>query len=84
MSLFLVNLTDSFVIQQYRAIGNAVCPPLIAALAGAVLDRCPDIAVGDDDWVQKGREIAVQLAIAATRPLPAEVPRGCLPPTQLE
>jgi len=63
--------------EQYRAIGNAVCPPLIAALAGAVLDRCPNLAVEDCDWVHKGREVAVQLAMAATRP-PADLPRGCL------
>eukprot|EP00537_Pseudo-nitzschia_pungens_P015738 CAMPEP_0172401090 /NCGR_PEP_ID=MMETSP1061-20121228/48726_1 /TAXON_ID=37318 /ORGANISM="Pseudo-nitzschia pungens, Strain cf. pungens" /LENGTH=477 /DNA_ID=CAMNT_0013134613 /DNA_START=560 /DNA_END=1990 /DNA_ORIENTATION=+ len=36
--------------EQYRAIGNAVCPPLIAALAGAVLDRCPNLASRDWDW----------------------------------
>ena len=29
--------------QQYAMFGNAVCPPLIAALAGAVLAHCPGI-----------------------------------------
>ena len=28
----------------YRILGNAVCPPVIAALGGAILDHCPDIA----------------------------------------
>jgi DNA (cytosine-5)-methyltransferase 1 len=85
--------------ENYRMIGNAVCPPLIAALAGAVLDHiticcCPNATDDSDhhdqhqhqhqhqhhiDWVQKGRKVAVELAIAATRSDgPAKVPRGCL------
>jgi len=67
-----------FFVKQYRAIGNAVCPPLIAALAGAVLDRCPNLAMHDIDWVQRGQEVAVQLAMAATRHKLADLPRGCL------
>lgn len=55
-----------------------MCPPLIAALAGAVLDRCPNLATKDLDWVHRGQEIAVQLAISATRSKQAQVPRGCL------
>jgi len=66
--------------EQYRAIGNAVCPPLIAVLAGAVLDQCPNLAVQDYDWIHRGQEIAVQLAMAATRSTLSKVPRGCLSP----
>jgi DNA (cytosine-5)-methyltransferase 1 len=75
--------------QHYRMIGNAVCPPLIASLAGAVLHYCPDIATpkksrsttGTIDWVQRGREVAIELAFAATR-RPTKLPRGCLLPTE--
>lgn len=56
-----------------------MCPPLIAVLAGAVLDRCPNLDSQDKDWVHHGREIAVNLAVAATRPK-AAVPRGCISP----
>lgn len=70
--------------EQYRMIGNAVCPPLIAALAGAVLHHCRfgDPSIDNWDWVQRGREVAVQLALAATRPEPARLPRGCLLPCE--
>lgn len=79
MNFFLSYYSDVlFFSKQYRAIGNAVCPPLIAALAGAVLDRCPNLAVRDHDWLHRGQEIAVQLAMSAARSKPAEVPRGCL------
>jgi DNA (cytosine-5)-methyltransferase 1 len=71
--------------QYYRMFGNAVCPPLIAALAGAVLDCC-HLSVQDDDgtidWVRKGHDTAIQLAMAATRPSgPVRLPVGCLIPT---
>jgi hypothetical protein len=59
-----------------------VCPPLIAALAGAVLDRCPNLAAQDHDWRYQGIELAVQLSLAATRSVPANVPRGCLLPNE--
>jgi hypothetical protein len=48
--------------QQYRIIGNAVCPPLVAALAGAVLDHIhfDDSALDEWDWVQQcGQDIAI-------------------------
>ena len=48
--------------------GNAVCPPLIAAIAGALLEHCDSIPGYDwhDDWVEWGRETAVRLAYQAT------------------
>ena len=56
-------------------IGNAVCPPLIAALAGAVLDRVlttkPPSGMqssNSSDWVAWGRHVAVGLAYEAARP----------------
>lgn len=70
---------------HYRMFGNAVCPPVIAALAGAVLERC-NIALDDEeknsdnDWTRKGLDTGIALALAATKPLPCNLPRGCLVP----
>jgi C-5 cytosine-specific DNA methylase len=71
---------------NYRMIGNAVCPPLIAALAGSILD-CIDIALPQSsrknrDWETEGRIVAIALAKATTKSQPAPVPRGCLLPTE--
>ena len=70
--------------EYYRMFGNAVCPPVIAALAGAVLEQIlPSPPPSDNkdnhvDWIQKGLNTAVRLAMAATRPKgPAKVPIGC-------
>lgn len=65
---------------QYHMLGNAVCPPLIAALAGAVLQRCllssetknnesslSGVVSQAIDWVARGRSVAIQLALEATR-----------------
>jgi C-5 cytosine-specific DNA methylase len=53
----------------YSMFGNAVCPPVIAAIAGAVLDRA---SIGSSevscDWVQRGRQVAIDLAHRATLP----------------
>ena len=63
---------------HYRMCGNAVCPPVIAALAGSVLDCCDIPRRSERDWVCFGRSIAIALALEATREVPAVVPRGCL------
>lgn len=54
--------------QQYRMIGNAVCPPLVAAIAGAVLSYCPDIEGYENhtDWTEWGRSVAIEIAHSAT------------------
>jgi len=57
--------------EQYRMLGNAVCPPVVAALAGAVLAHCPTVQLPPgglvaEDWVDYGRATAIQLARAAT------------------
>lgn len=66
--------------QFYRMFGNAVCPPLIAALAGCVLERIElsDFDSNPIDWIEKGLKIAVGLAKAATRAKPVALPLGCL------
>jgi DNA (cytosine-5)-methyltransferase 1 len=80
--------------QFYRMFGNAVCPPIIAALAGAVLDHCalPSPAaedgsggggggkIGDQQWTEKGLDVAIALSLAATRSKPVAQPMGCLAP----
>jgi len=54
--------------ELYGMFGNAVCPPLISAIAGALLQHCPSIRGYDahGDWVAWGRETAVRLAYEAT------------------
>ena len=56
----------AFMKAQYRMFGNAVCPPVVAAIAGAVIGRCrPE---HENTWVERGRTVAVRLAIDATMP----------------
>jgi DNA (cytosine-5)-methyltransferase 1 len=54
--------------EQYRMLGNAVCPPLVAALVGAVLAHVPQIQGYRDhsDWEEWGRHTAIWIAQAAT------------------
>ena len=66
--------------QCYRMLGNAVCPPLIAALAGSVLDAA-GLKMGRDSitWTQQGLDVAISLSSSALRPGPAlPLPAGCL------
>jgi DNA (cytosine-5)-methyltransferase 1 len=73
--------------QCYRMLGNAVCPPLIAALAGSVLDAI-DVQMRDDVgvktkakgcWTEIGRDVAIKLACQSLRPEPSlPLPAGCL------
>ena len=56
----------AFVKEQYRMFGNAVCPPLIAAIAGAIIGHSsPEHR---DAWVVHGRTVAIQLAVDAVLP----------------
>jgi hypothetical protein len=73
--------------EGYRMCGNAVCPPLIACLAGSVLDAAgvelmrhskDDQKVSYDNWIVKGLCVGVDLACAALRPSPAPLPSGCI------
>jgi len=66
----------------YRMLGNAVCPPLVAALAGSVLEAAhiPTMcdANNNESWTTRGRRIAVELANAALCPDPVALPPGCV------
>jgi hypothetical protein len=67
--------------EGYRMCGNAVCPPLIVALAGSVLDAAAanhSKDSKDDSWTAKGRRIAVDLACAALRGSSAKLPAGSI------
>ena len=66
--------------ENYRMIGNAVCPPLIAALAGSVLDAAGIVRPNMSSWTAEGRRVAIDLSRASLRPRRAEVPMGCLVP----
>lgn len=63
---------------HYRMCGNAVCPPVIAALAGSILDCCDVPCSREEGWLYAGRSVAIALALEATRDSPAMLPRGCL------
>jgi DNA (cytosine-5)-methyltransferase 1 len=73
--------------EGYRMLGNAVCPPLIAALAGSVLDAA-GVFTGknskekndrcNDNWTVRGRQVSVDLARAAMRTSPVQLPAGCI------
>ena len=66
--------------QCYRMLGNAVCPPLVAALAGSVLDAA-GVKMDRDQisWTQRGLDVAIKLSAAALRPGPTlPLPAGCL------
>jgi DNA (cytosine-5)-methyltransferase 1 len=56
--------------EWYQMFGNAVCPPIIVAIAGAILHRCTNLTQYNErgDWVEWGRTVAVQLAYAAVLP----------------
>ncbi|KNC75036.1 hypothetical protein SARC_12431 [Sphaeroforma arctica JP610] len=61
---------EAYLKEQYRMLGNAVCPPVITALAGSVLARCTG-TLGHrnrDDWASTGVEVAVALSLGAVSP----------------
>jgi hypothetical protein len=69
--------------EGYRMIGNSVCPPLIAALSGAVLDAIginmvKDTISPDKNWTAKGLRVAIDLASCALRANPVPLSPGCL------
>lgn len=57
---------NSFIKEQYFMLGNAVCPPLIAVLAGAVLNH---ILEDERDWLDVGLWSGVSLAFECISPV---------------
>ena len=57
--------------EQYYMLGNAVCPPIIAVLAGAILSHVRSVqrqSECSDDWIDKGLWTGVELAYDALAP----------------
>ena len=62
---------NGFIKEQYYMLGNAVCPPVIAILAGAILDVIGIKARDDEDktdWVEKGLWAGIKLSFDAISP----------------
>mmetsp|Transcript_153662 Transcript_153662/g.492569 ORF Transcript_153662/g.492569 Transcript_153662/m.492569 type:complete len:432 (+) Transcript_153662:82-1377(+) len=74
------NMENVWCTSRYGMFGNAVCPPMIAAVAGAVLAHCPSMS-SDRDWVAAGRSAAIQLALRALPPQHREKILGRLHPS---
>jgi DNA (cytosine-5)-methyltransferase 1 len=61
----------AFLKEQYRMFGNAVCPPLVAIISGAILGYCrPDHFHA---WVIYGRHVASSIAVDALLPSRREI-----------
>jgi len=62
---------NTFIKEQYYMLGNAVCPPVIAVIAGAILNCVPaiqiDTALGNDDWLDIGLWKGIELALEAVK-----------------
>ena len=64
-------LFNSFIKEQYYMLGNAVCPPVVAIIAGAILDHCYeslDNKGNDNLMIEKGLWAGIELAFDAVSP----------------
>ena len=54
----------------YHMLGNAVCPPVIAAISGCILACCPDILRCEEmnDWESWGMNTAISLSLSCIKP----------------
>jgi DNA (cytosine-5)-methyltransferase 1 len=59
----------SFIKEQYFMLGNAVCPPLIAVLGGAILNH---IIIDEHDWSDIGLWSGINLAFESISPVMVE------------
>lgn len=57
-------LFNSFIKEQYHMLGNAVCPPIIAILASAILAHSSE----DDSMIERGLRVGIELALDAVCP----------------
>jgi hypothetical protein len=68
-----ISIFNSYIKENYYMIGNAVCPPVIAVLAGSILN-C--ILLNEEDnnednessWLEKGLFCGIELAFDALSP----------------
>jgi hypothetical protein len=61
---------ESLIFEHYRMLGNAVCPPVIAVLAGALLSHLHGTtSAGALCWERRGYVAMLQLAFGAVSPL---------------
>ena len=67
----------------YRMFGNAVCPPIVAVIAGAVVDECQIFGSNGEhvDWTEQGLTTAIALGFMATRDTTVRLPLGCSVPS---
>jgi len=61
---------NGYIKENYYMLGNAVCPPVIAILAGAILDCIPSV-VGSN-WVEEGLLTGMKLSFDALSPIGME------------
>ncbi len=62
---------NSFIKEQYYMLGNAVCPPVVAIIAGAILAHCYeslDNRGNDNLMIEKGLWAGIELALDAVSP----------------
>ena len=61
---------NGFIKEQYFMLGNAVCPPVITVLAGAIL-HCTVISATQGksvDWIERGLRTGIKLAYDSVTP----------------
>ena len=57
---------NGYIKENYYMLGNAVCPPVIAILAGAILNCIPSVVGGN--WVEQGLLAGIKLSLEALSP----------------
>lgn len=64
-------LFNSFIKEQYYMLGNAVCPPVVAIVAGAILAHSYEVSdnrFNDDLMIEKGLWTGIELALDVVSP----------------
>ena len=59
----------------YHMLGNAVCPPIIAAITGCILACCPEIPgyKEKNDWESWGMDTAISLSLSCIEPVKKDI-----------
>ena len=64
-----LSLFNGFIKEQYYMLGNAVCPPVIAVLAGSIINCIPNIRTTcDTNWIDRGLWTGIKVACGAVAP----------------